>query len=201
MANDKIIQMFKKMHSKEEPVDVLTDEEMDCINSYMNLYHIINVVLSHYPLLTKETDLFEKTVYDFLDGIFSYINKFYYCRNMEETRAMVILLLATNLILYDTKNQEIMLSEGNEYVKKNAKQYKMIMDYIIDNHYIEVFDRSNFRPNVTIAFIEVNTNACKCINPKTAEIWNISEEDGTKAMNNGGISALTELIHKDRFYI
>ena len=201
MANDKIIQMFDMMHFKEECADVLSDEEMDLINSYMNLYHIINVVLKQYPLLTKETDLFEKTVYEFLDGIFTYINKIYYCKDIKKTRALVILLLATNLILYDGKNHEIMLSDGNELVKKNAKQYKMILDYVMNNHYMEIIDCSNFRPNIIITFIEVNTNACKCINPRTTEIFHISEEDGTKAMNEGDIQALIELIHKDRFYI
>lgn len=201
MANDKVIEIFKMMHYNKNPDDVITDEEMDCINSYMNLYHIINVVLKQYPLLTKETDLFEKTVYEFLDGIFTYINKIYYCRNIKKTRALVILLLATNLILYDGKKHEIMLSEGNELVKKNAKQYKMILDYVMDNHYMEIVNASNFRPNIIITFIEVSTNACKCINPGTSEIFHISEEDGTKAMNSGNMSALIELIHKDRFYI
>lgn len=124
MANDKIIQMFNMMHSKEECVDVFSDEEMDCINSYMNLYHIINVVLKQYPLLTKETDLFEKTAYEFLDGIFTYINKIYYCKDIKKTRALVILLLATSLILYDGKKHEIMLSEGNELVKRMQNNIK-----------------------------------------------------------------------------
>ena len=75
MANDKVIEIFKMMHYNKNPDDVITDEEMDCINSYMNLYHIINVVLKQYPLLTKETDLFEKTVYEFEFKAFIFIER------------------------------------------------------------------------------------------------------------------------------